>query len=265
MTAIFLLCLAVSSVSCTPLKTQTSSDERLERSDDNVFSVKEETEDLSAVKLPARSQERKRASTVEQHTEEIDQLRRSLRSLEDNLRTKRGAGEGSTFVRWGRKTCPSGTSTVYVGIAGGKQHNKKGSGTNRLCLTKSPVFDYTSLVKDQYGLVYGAEYQYIGSHHDHNVPCSVCLVPKAATIMVPGTKYCPSGWTRQYYGHLTSAQYYDHYATEYVCLDNFREDEDSGYTNEDGLLFYYVIARCGSLPCPPYRQSKVITCAVCSK
>ena len=150
----------------------------------------------------------------------------------------------------------------WTGLAGGKFHTEKGSGTNRLCLTRRPQFD--SVSAGVYGHIYGAEYQGIGNHEDYEVPCSVCRVPQSTTIMVPATHTCPPGWTTQYTGHLVS-QYKDYYATEYVCLDGSPEDESSSKTSENGLLFYYVIARCGSLPCPPYIGGKVVTCVVCSK
>ncbi len=151
-----------------------------------------------------------------------------------------------------------------AGIAGGKQYNQKGSGTNPLCLTRTPQFDYAINPPAWPGFIYGAEYEFAGSHDDHDVPCSVCRAPQSTTIMVPATRTCPPGWTPQYTGHLSS-QYKDYFATEYVCLDGSPEDDSSGARNDDGYLFYFVTAQCGSLPCPPYIQGKVVTCAVCSK
>ena len=150
-----------------------------------------------------------------------------------------------------------------TGVAGGKYYNQKGSGNNRLCLTRTPQFDSVATPR-YYGYIYGAEYENIGSHLDHDVPCSVCRAPQSTTIMVPATLTCPPGWTTQYTGHLT-AEYKDYYASEYVCLDGSPEDDSSGARNDEGLLFYYVTAQCGSLPCPPYIQGKVVTCVVCSK
>ena len=154
---------------------------------------------------------------------------------------------------------------AWTGLAGGKLHTEKGSGTNRLCLTRRPQFDgVVATVSTSYGHIYGAEYQEIGGHIQNNVPCSVCRAPQSTTIMVPATHTCPPGWTTQFTGHLVS-QYYNYYATEYVCLDGSPEDESSSKANENGLLFFYVAAKCGSLPCPPYIGGKVVTCAVCSK
>ena len=35
--------------------------------------------------------------------------------------------------------------------------------------------------------------------------------------------------------------------------------------NHQGLLLGFVEGRCGSLPCPPYEETKELTCAVCTK
>ena len=118
-----------------------------------------------------------------------------------------------------------------------------------------PQFD-NALNTSFTGFIYGAEYEYIGSHHNHDVPCSVCRALQSTTIMVPATRTCPPGWTAQYTGHLTS-QYKDHFATEYLCLDGSPEDTDYSRTRDDnGFLFYYVTAQCGSLPCPPTSRER---------
>ena len=151
----------------------------------------------------------------------------------------------------------------HTGIAGGKQYNEKGSGTNPLCLTRKPEFDDTVVSRTYHANIYGAGYE-LGNHGDRDVPCSVCGVPQSTTIMVPGTHTCPQGWTAQYTGHMAS-QHQHYYATEFVCLDAHPEDESSVAINDNGYLFYYATAQCGSLPCPPYVGGKVVRCVVCSK
>ncbi|KAK7096787.1 uncharacterized protein [Littorina saxatilis] len=170
---------------------------------------------------------------------------------------------GSSFIRWGRESCPNNTNLVYTGVAGGKPHGQKGSGTNPLCLTTTPQYDDTK-TPSNHGYVYGAKYNSIPGHSNHEVaPCSVCLAAQSTTIMVPATLACPSGWTPQYTGHLVSG-HKTHYATEYVCLDGSSEVFSTNITNT-GLLFYYVINMCGNLPCPPFIENRVLTCVVCSK
>ena len=64
----------------------------------------------------------------------------------------------------------------------------------------------------EHGRMVGSEYQFnaAGPHslrdvYQHNVPCAVCYVPtRAATIMVPAETVCPSSWTTEYSGYLTS-------------------------------------------------------------
>ncbi|KAK7103169.1 uncharacterized protein [Littorina saxatilis] len=218
--------------------------------------------DQLATKRELQATKTELQTTKTEHQAELRETKTRQESTERRLRSTRTSAS-SSFIRWGRKSCPWQTSLVYVGVAGGKHHMQSGSGTNPLCLTRTPQFDNTARPRN-YGTLYGAEYDSIPGHHEHDVPCSVCLAPQSTTIMVPATRTCPSGWTRQYYGHLVS-QYQGHYATEYVCMDGSPEDDDSGVNKLEGLLFYYVVTVCGSLPCPPYINGKVVTCVVCSK
>lgn len=58
---------------------------------------------------------------------------------------------------------------------------------------------------------------------------------------------------------------YDHAAgSEFICVDSAMEVDARSDKNENGNLLYYTQTRCGSLPCPPYVNAKVVTCAVCS-
>jgi len=69
---------------------------------------------------------------------------------------------GSTYVHWGRTTCPETSDLVYDGYAGGGSHAESGTGTNFICLPKDPEWapeQSPSLV----GYVHGAEYETHGS------------------------------------------------------------------------------------------------------
>nr|QIQ54700.1 capsule gland specific secretory protein [Reishia bronni] len=195
---------------------------------------------------------------------ELENIRDVLKYLSDRVAQKR---IGSTYVRWGRKTCPvvnqNSTTLVYSGIVGGKHYTHKGSGTNPLCLTNDPKYD-GRVKPSTNGYLYGSEYEGIPELQDQEIPCSVCHTTYSNTIMIPGTNQCPSGWTTQYLGHLVSG-YYNHYANQFVCLDGQPEGVSSSRTNQNGFLFYIVVSKCGSLSCPPYQNDKVVTCAVCSK
>ncbi|XP_070176827.1 uncharacterized protein [Littorina saxatilis] len=229
--------------------------------------------ELQSTKSELQSTKSKLQSELQSTKSELQSTKSDLQSTKAELQTSQAKiqtkmeklkkGKGSSFVRWGRKICPNNTTLVYTGVAGGKNHYVKGSGTNTLCLTRTPQFDNTAK-PPYYGYLYGAEYQNIPGHDDHDVPCSVCLARQSTTIMVPATLTCPPGWTPHYTGHLASERY-AHYGGEYVCLDGSPEDDSSGVRNDEGLLFYYVVTVCGSLPCPPYINDKVVTCVVCSK
>ncbi|XP_070208461.1 short-chain collagen C4-like [Littorina saxatilis] len=186
----------------------------------------------------------------------------SLGSRVTSVETK-AKNQGSSFVRWGWTTCPNGSTTVYSGLVGAKHYNSKGHGTNILCMSKSPRFDNMSPTNGN-AHVWGAEYNGIPHHYNHDAPCSVCQASQSTTIMVPGTNMCPTGWTRQYYGNLVASNH-DHYATEYICLDAYPQDDRGGELNNKGWTIFYVTAACGSLSCPPYVNNKVLTCVVCSK
>ena len=82
--------------------------------------------------------------------------------------------------------------------------------------------------------------------------------------MIPGQYTCPTGWTREYFGYLVSAKYTHHRST-YECMDTSLETISGGQDDENGALFYHVEARCGSPTCPPYEETKELTCTVCSK
>ena len=82
--------------------------------------------------------------------------------------------------------------------------------------------------------------------------------------MIPGTQVCPPGWTQEYKGHLMSNKY-SYQRTEYVCVDESPEVIPGGGANQNGALFYYVRAYCGSLQCPPYKNNRETTCVVCTK
>ena len=122
-------------------------------------------------------------------------------------------------------------------------------------------------------LMYGAEHQThtdsnspVHGHHDNDVPCAVCHVSnRTALYMVPAKYTCPTGWTREYYGYLMAEYYKDHHRSQYTCVDIALKSVVGSSANHDGLLFYFVEGRCGSLPCPPYDNTKELSCAVCTK
>jgi len=181
-----------------------------------------------------------------------------------------GATGGSTYVRWGHTSCPSRTELVYDGYAGGGFWEHSGAGTNYLCLPKNPEWSSKLVTPPrEYGYVYGAEYQTHGSTmdavKDHEIPCAVCRINSKSVVMIPAKWTCPSGWIREYYGYLVSERYNQVSSKEFVCMDENPQTVPGTYVNRDGALFYLQKARCGSLPCNPYIEGRVLICVVCAK
>ena len=176
---------------------------------------------------------------------------------------------GETYVRWGRTTCPNitGTSLVYSGWAAGSHYNEKGSGSNYLCITKTPQYLNYDSTDNNHARLYGAKIYARGNEPyqpiTHNVvSCAVCHVVQRSVLMIPGQYTCPTGWTREYYGYLVAALYSEH-PTIYECMDEL--PESIRYTTQGQATFSHVEAHCGLLACGPYEETKELTCAVCSK
>ena len=117
---------------------------------------------------------------------------------------------GTVYVRWGHDQCPSTAQLVYSGRAGGSYYTHRGGGSNPQCLPLDPIFLTPISGAQHRGLMYGAEYQthtdsnsHVHGRNQHDVPCVVCHVSnRTAVYMVPAKYTCPTGWTREYYGHL---------------------------------------------------------------
>ncbi|XP_078618881.1 uncharacterized protein LOC144886236 [Branchiostoma floridae x Branchiostoma japonicum] len=183
---------------------------------------------------------------------------------------------GAVYTRWGRKTCASGATTVYSGVAGGEGYGHRGGGTNYQCLPTNPQWArgrYQDGVHGARAYMYGAEYE-LGTNvpfgsvsvHNDNVPCAVCYVPtRGSKLMIPVRNTCYSGWTREYHGYLMTELYNHPSAKEFVCMDEQSETMQGGQADQNGALFYPVEARCGSLPCPNYVEGRELTCVVCTK
>ena len=178
---------------------------------------------------------------------------------------------GSVYVRWGNNECPDTASLVYSGIAGGANFKSKGGGTNPQCLPWNPTYkssDNNERDNVFSATIYGSEYQLHGelgkASHQSDVPCAVCHTNRSAQFMLPAQYECPTGWTTEYEGYLMSSRH-DLRRTEYTCVDAAFKPVANTSQNKDGLLFYLVQGRCGTLPCPSYDETKDITCAVCTK
>ena len=179
---------------------------------------------------------------------------------------------GATYTRWGRTSCPNitGTSLVYSGRAGKSWHNQRGGGGNYQCLPDNPEYGQYILGVQTRSPIFGVEYQldYGGplvALHNHNVPCAVCHVStRAAVLMIPAWRHCPSQWTLEYTGYLMT-EHLSHNTATYECVDKGAEAVPCSGTDTNGGIFLHVEASCNGLPCPSYDPQKELTCAVCTK
>ncbi|XP_063415708.1 uncharacterized protein LOC134697384 [Mytilus trossulus] len=207
-------------------------------------------------------------TTIHQQATDLQQQATTIQLQQTEIRQLRSSqGTGSTYVIWGRRQCPNNTDTeqVYSGYAGGGMYDQPGSAAEYVCLSPDPDFQRTSGYDG--GHMYGAEYQgsFFGTQ-DEDVPCSVCRKTRSTSIlMIPGKNKCYNGWKLEYHGYLGSGYHMHAAPTSYVCVDSHPEYINGGVQNEDGKLFYSVLARCGSLQCPPYINNYPLTCVVCSK
>ena len=183
---------------------------------------------------------------------------------------------GTTYIRWGRTTCPSGNGTelLYSGRAGGTHYQHGGGAANYLCMPDDPDhLQYESGVQG-YSYVAGVEYWYashpsLSSFNYHNVPCAVCYVAtRSVAVMIPAKTQCPTNWTLEYIGYLMSENRNrpNGGRTMYECVD---KDPESipGLNSRSNPTAYFELVEpyCNGLSCAPYDDEKELTCAVCTR
>ena len=191
--------------------------------------------------------------------------------LFNNIITKKGAsGCGTTYIRWGRTTCPNttGAQLVYSGRAGGTYFNNQGGAADKICLPEDPDYLTASPDSAQASQIWGAEYEFDSLRSDirnYNVPCAVCHVSsRSSVLMIPAKTQCPSSWTREYFGYLT-AERDTYHRSSFECVDNSPEVIPGSSSHLNGALFYYTEATCNGLDCPPYQRNRILSCTVCTK
>lgn len=206
---------------------------------------------------------------------DASEVRVNGKTVIDSTGAVKGAVNGVTYTRWGRTTCPAGSSVVYNGYAAGSHYTHGGSGSNTLCLIDNPKWDDVikniSDVNNNGALLYGIEFETDGygvaslkGLQNYDARCVVCEAPANLVLMIPGTTTCPASWTLQYFGFLMANNHSEQTKSEFVCVDAAPEQTGS-QTNSNGSLWYPTETECGSLPCPPYVQDREVACAVCTK
>ncbi|XP_060555942.1 short-chain collagen C4-like isoform X2 [Ruditapes philippinarum] len=183
-------------------------------------------------------------------------------------------GIGSTYVRWGRTTCPGNTTVIYKGFMGGNVYTDNGGPANYLCLPDDPTWaKYQDGIQNEGNKIYGSEYEHHGTNinpfpqnmMDEDIPCAVCSTRRPLNIMVPARTSCYTGWHLEYTGYLMTIKSDKPAAGEYVCIDDHPEAIPHGTANTNGNVMYLVEAVCGTLPCLPYVNGRELACSVCSK
>ena len=189
---------------------------------------------------------------------------------------------GATYIRWGRTSCPEGSSLLYTGRVGGTYYKNSGGAANYLCLPDNPEYSTEAMRKpvSKNSQVHGAEYELenvdlfnIPGNNDHTVPCSLCHAKERSTvIMIPAKLTCPdSTWTLEYTGIIMSAStyyQYQNYRSMYECMDRRAESlpGNRSTSNMNGAGFHYASVFCHTfLHCPPYKENIALSCVVCSK
>lgn len=180
-------------------------------------------------------------------------------------------GGGTTYVRWGRTTCPDvdRTELLYDGITGKVMYSITGGGINYQCFPKNPEYSQYQPGMQTYAYAHGVEYWgttgTLNKDSHDNVPCAVCYAnSRTAVIMIPGKLACPTGWTEEYDGYLMAERANHASASTYECVDFDAESVRGSTGNQDTGYFIHVEARC-TLGCPPYDAEKELTCVVCTK
>lgn len=201
---------------------------------------------------------------VTQLTARVNEISSSLQAMKNQMNFGFSVVSTSVYVRWGSSTCPTSAALIYSGSVGGSYFDYPGAAANLLCLPLSGI----SLLDSRgvsYATLYGAEYR-TGDLHDQKDPvCAVCQTSRPSSVMIPAMAACPSDWTLEYNGYLMAGAGGDKAASEYVCVDSKMEERQGSEEMFHANVLYYTHTVCGSLPCPPYSDQKIVTCVVCSK
>ncbi|CAG2225629.1 unnamed protein product [Mytilus edulis] len=174
-----------------------------------------------------------------------------LRAEVSTLTQKTTLLENSKLTNWER-------FPKLDGIIGGGYYTHKGAPANTICLPHDPDFIHGDKVQfpSEVSTMYGGEYQdnYFGNNlYQNDPPCAVCRATgKTSVVMIPGKTKCYGDWHLEYYGRLAAGRDIHEAASEYICVDHQAQYREGGGTSQDGKMLYAVVAKCGTLPCPPY-------------
>jgi len=183
---------------------------------------------------------------------------------------------GVTYVRWGRTVCNGDATVLYQGYAAGTAFDDVGGSASLLCLHNNPQMEGVTRT-DMASTLKGVEYvgmegfstvNSVGLQLKYNdMPCVVCHIRKRShQLMIPAREVCPAGWTREYWGFLSSVQTGTggRNRGSFECVDIEPEIVPGGAPQVGGRYSFAVRAACSAIPCPPYDCEKNLKCVVCS-
>nr|CAB3262724.1 uncharacterized protein LOC100182309 [Phallusia mammillata] len=195
-----------------------------------------------------------------------------------------GLTRGTTYIRWGRRDCPSkdGTQLVYEGYAAGAHYSHVGAGSDFLCLHSDPTYTPGRYIDGWQGTahVHGVEYRDSSARNVffdlslieeevlqyQGVPCAVCFVSSPTKLMIPSRETCPDGWTIEYTGYIMTGGHSDtKHSSSHICVDDTPQAIPATQGNQNGAYLYVAEIGCAhNIPCEPYVSGREITCVVCS-
>ena len=177
----------------------------------------------------------------------------------------------TTFTRWGRPACPSGTSTsVYAGWVLSGRYTDGGAAVDYLCADETPEYSPNARSSNSNGhLLWGVEYEPSGhtginALAQREARCVVCEVQASHTLIIPAARNCPATWTKQYQGVLAGTDYTQAQQTETICVDDAPESWGDTTNHNHGLIYSAEIERNSGLP-SSFLQDMEPACVVCTK
>ena len=147
-----------------------------------------------------------------------------------------------TYVQWGRKECPSGSTRQYWGYVMANHYTQQKS--EYICVDEARMAHANSSAANRDGnLLYTTEYQ-VGSlnsgtySHDYEATCAVCGADNPTYTRWGHTK-CPDS-TETLYSGVVAGGHYNHRGSgaNSVCLHPEPTYGEHSAGNQDGALLY---------------------------
>ena len=168
-------------------------------------------------------------------------------------------------------------SWCLAGRIGASHPKSPGGGSTHLCLPSDPEYSKRDKGKNEYRAdIYGVKYKDVEEVfsitktnqkklNNYVVPCAVCFVrTRGVQLMLPAKNTCPFGWTKEYHGYLMT-QNRKLRRTDFICVDIDAEKIDNSNDDSESPTLDFTEGKCGSLPCPLYREDWELSCAVCTR